>query len=967
MKRIWKRLSSVFLTAAILLSMAISPVMAAGEQAPPTTFSCSSNWGSGFVLDFGYDATGWSNAITGITVDGSDWSLVTSSFLVGDDTHYYISSSAGVYIGEAFAGSTAVCVISADGYRDLTLCLDKSSHKATVVEADTSVYEVTIAESEHGTVTAAPARAAAGERITLTVEPEAGYLLETLLVDGVDVTAQVENSIYTFVMPEQSVNVSASFQEQSVGKLDLSQVTIEQDSFGRTWNIRFQNADGYADAITGVSVNGTAWEESAFSPNVGGVYQISSEGALVFAEVFFGTSDIPVLQSGDVITISAENYEDLVIKLVINQNGNASLTEDDGLGDPYQLHVKIVGSFEAAIVGQKDYDGVSSASTGGASSNQNSAVTVYGALVEQGEEPTDSDWAELDHLSAIQLEGSKCSVQIVPDTEQGTPEGSNSGMEGIYAPYSSALTLNGTPTDPGCYLISVSIADNQGRTATSNTLPFRIYTGEETLADQLVLENLKQYENGLYAWDIMEPWAIKNFGSNVAGAENSVRVPEQLEAWFGSHTSGTYGYLGYSIPWADVQSGTIPQTLYIPNGCDLTITNMEILSSVRIVVESGGKLTLSDSVVQGIIDVQNGGIFSMNYDSYSQTFQTGASLCGQLRLADGAILENAAIYSHTNYLANGDLTDRSNAEAVVATTGTVTVQGQVFIHGDEAGGTEVGQTALRIEQGTVELADGAVLVTYGGGGNTQIYPQGGTAIQLKNGSVTGNGKVVAIGGSVTYGNGGHAISGEGAISAAEAFLQGATAYGDAVPGSAVNGTIRVTSRSRHTADGEQAELGANDPLEQLAWKTGIDAVPPLDQFVTEAVTMQFTVSEIEDMIYTGSPVQPVVVVRDESQILTEGLDYVVSYQNADGTACDALIDIGTYTVVVIGQGDYTGVNAETSFMILPDPSNDAGSDSDADLTDPDLDPSFQYGSGWQSIKQNIKQYLSSFWHFPRPL
>lgn len=179
------------------------------------------------------------------------------------------------------------------------------------------------------------------------------------------------------------------------------------------------------------------------------------------------------------------------------------------------------------------------------------------------------------------------------------------------------------------------ITDMQGRTAVSNTLPFRIYTGEETLADRLKVENFRQYESGLYAWDIMEPWAIKNFGSNVDGEENSVRVPAALEAWFGSHESGTYGYLGYDLAWKEVKKGNIPQTLYIPAGCSLTLTNMEILSSVRIVVENGGKLTLSDSVVQGMIEVQSGGTFSMNYDSFNQKFTTGSSICGQLRMEDG--------------------------------------------------------------------------------------------------------------------------------------------------------------------------------------------------------------------------------------------------------------------------------------------------------------------------------------------
>ena len=150
-----------------------------------------------------------------------------------------------------------------------------------------------------------------------------------------------------------------------------------------------------------------------------------------------------------------------------------------------------------------------------------------------------------------------------------------------------------------------------------------IYTGEETLAEQIKIENLKQYANGLYAWDIMEPWAIKNFGSNVDGEEESVRVPADLEVWFGSHESGTYGYLGYDLAWDEVEAGNIPQTLYIPADCNLTLTNMEILSSVRIVVEDGGKLTLDDSVVQGIIDVQGGGTFSMNYSAYRGEFEDG--------------------------------------------------------------------------------------------------------------------------------------------------------------------------------------------------------------------------------------------------------------------------------------------------------------------------------------------------------
>ena len=477
---------------------------------------------------------------------------------------------------------------------------------------------------------------------------------------------------------------------------------------------------------------------------------------------------------------------------------------------------------------------MSSASVGGSSSNKNSAVKVYGALVEKGKDVADKDWEELDNMSQIKLNGSKCSVSIVPDTAKGTAADNDSGMQGVYMTISSDLTLSGTPKDPGNYLVSVSVEDQQGRSAVSNTLPFRIYSGEETLADQMKKENFKDYGNGLYAWDIMEPWAISKFGSNVNGEKESVRVPAYLEAWFGSHESGTYGYLGYDIPWKQVVAGNIPQTLYIPKGCNLTLTNMEVLSSVHIIVENGGKLTLSDSVVQGIIDVQSGGTFSMNYDSFNNEFTTGASLCGQLRLADGAVLENAAIYSHANYLANGDLTDRTTSEPVVVANGNVTVKGTVAILGDDSG-SDIGQTALCVN-GTLTLADkDTTLVAYGGSGKTLLDTHGGTAIDLTEGSqITGDGKLVAIGGDVLWGNGGNAVSGKGTIATKKVFLQGATANTSkkAEAGKAIDGNVKVISSSTHIEDGTMISGAENDPLADLYWKAGINALPPLEKFTT---------------------------------------------------------------------------------------------------------------------------------------
>ena len=825
----------------------------AAKKAPTEVKSCTVSGFMPEILNLEFSDKDWMNAITGVTVNNSEyrkgslsWTSDTDLWEVGSATGAYGSYTALKMCNPS--SYPATIRISATDYEDLSIKVKKDTSKYPYVYTATiesngsgenpdtpsaASYAITVGASENGTVTSDKETAKAGEAVTLTVVAGASYELETLTVTGesnkVVNTTKTTDSTYTFTMPGEAVKVTATFKEYVPGQITVSDVTLSKDYSGNTWYFTF-DINGYAEKITAFKVNNTAWTKNTSAPSLGGqYYPNTNENRIEVAAKSYSTAPGPgVLKSGDSIIISANGYSDLALKFTVDTNGKASLVADDGKGDPCELHVKIDGSFEAAIVGQKNYDGVSGASSGGTSSNKNSAVTVYGALVEKGSKVQDSDWQTLDHQSKINLNGPNCKVNIVPDTKKGTNENSDSGMKGVYLTSSSDLTLNGTPKDAGNYLISISVEDDQGRTAVSNALPFVIYTGEETLADQIKTENLRKYSNGLYAWDIMEPWAIKNFGSNVAGKENSVRVPKDLEVWFGSHQSGTYGYLGYDITWDQVKAGNIPQTLYIPDGCSLSLTNMEILSSVRIVVESGGKLTLSDSVVQGIIDVQGGGTFSMNYDAFNGVFTRGASVCGQVRLADGAILENAAIYSHTNYLANGDMTDRSNDDPVVQATGNVTVKGQVYIKGDEAGSTGKGQTALGVKNGTITLADDAVLATYGGGGKVQLYAEGGNALKLENGTVTGNGQLIAIGGDVLWGKGGTAVAGSGAITTKSALLQGATSREtkNAEPGKAADTSVWVNSPNRYVKDGTCIDGAANDPLADLYWTAGgVEATP----------------------------------------------------------------------------------------------------------------------------------------------
>ena len=966
MKKTWKKMASMFLSVLLMLSMVITPAMAAegttsgSKDAPTKVKSCAKSGLWSDILNLEFDDTTWMNAIDSITVNDTVYKNKTISSFGSETGIWDIGSATGAYgsytalrIAKAEDASYPLTVkFTANGYKNLTVEITKTTvsyndvYTATVVKDATpaeKTYTATAASAEYGKVTLDKTSGLkAGDSVTVTTTPDRHYELDTLTVKGasgtVNTTKKSENE-YSFTMPAEDVNVTAAFKKAAPIKINLDQVKIGTDFFGNDWEVTFDNVDGYVSDITKVSVNGTEWEKKSYISS-GGVYKADTDNnKLVFAaKDYSSTETTPILKSGDVITITADGYEDLTMKFVIDPDGKASLVEDDGQGDPYQIYVKIEGTFDSAIKGQTNYDTVSSASTGGSSSNKNSDVTVYGALVKKGTEPTESDWEELDNMSKINLNGKKCTVNIVPDTDKGTSADSDSGMQGVYMTLSSALSLSGTPKDPGKYLVSVTITDMQGRTATSNTLPFNVYSGEEKLADQLVKDNLKQYAHGKYAWDIMEPWAVSNFGSNVAGEDESVRVPADLEAWFGSHVSGTYGYLGYDLAWKEVEKGNIPQTLYIPDGCDLTITNMEILSSVRIVVEKGGKLTLDDSVVQGIIEVKDGGTFSMNYSAYDEEFKVGASICGQLRLEDGATLENAAIYSHANYLANGNLTDRTTSEPVVTATGNVTIKGKVFIEGDDAG-SDIGQTALRVSNGTLHLEDGAELVAYGGSGKTLLYSDGGAAIDLDNATIDGNGKITAIGGDVLWGNGGNAVTGNGTIAAESAFLQGATANTskNAKAGNATVGTIKVTGKYRHIANGSMISGAENDPLADLYWKTGIDPEAPLDQFVTSEVTKLINVVDIESQVYNGEVLKPVVKVTDADdteKVLTEDVDYFVTYtQSAQRSAADEYVNAGDYTVAVTGMGEYYGTATKT-FTIDPKQMRfDVTADSDSAIYD----------------------------------
>ena len=85
-----------------------------------------------------------------------------------------------------------------------------------------TTYPITVKSAKHGDVTASHKSAAKGTTVTLTVDPDKGYVLDTLTVlDGKDKELKLteKKGKFTFTMPAGKVTVKATFKaEQTTGK-----------------------------------------------------------------------------------------------------------------------------------------------------------------------------------------------------------------------------------------------------------------------------------------------------------------------------------------------------------------------------------------------------------------------------------------------------------------------------------------------------------------------------------------------------------------------------------------------------------------------------------------------------------------------------------------------------------------------------------------------------------------------------
>lgn len=517
-------------------------------------------------------------------------------------------------------------------------------------------------------------------------------------------------------------------------------------------------------------------------------YKKVSSKVAVFGPAYF------IDEANKILYLGQKVPDGHIVKFVFNdgtsvsfeRKGKEFVKKDNHSAKKYYL--RIVGSFEAAIIGQKKYDSISSATGGGVNSNKNSNVKLQIAYTGK-EKPADSDFKDAKEVTHdLQLE-----AKMVSD---------DSGMVAKYSKIDNSVKLSGIPSKKGTYKVFVQSKDGKLK---SNELDFEVFDSNEvTLEERLVDKEFKPLKNSdtKKEWD-MKPWVIKKFGKN----KEEVTVPKNLKLWFGSRESGKYSELGYPID----ENKPTTQTLVVTG--ELYLINMKILSSVNIVVKDGGKLNLSDSSLYGKITVENGGTLEVNYDDYHKSFASGSSINGQIILKDGATLQNSVIYSNANYL-----TDGKNAKhiqtPVVSVQGNAAIKGNVFIRGDEAptGEQYKGQGAMEIAKGkTLTIEKDAKLGLFAGG-RYALTSNGGDALKLE-GTVTGKGTLIAVGGNGRFsGKGGNGVSGNGTISVDNAYLRGGNSYmSKNEGGKAVLDSITIDKKTRgYAIDGKKSTNSIED-------------------------------------------------------------------------------------------------------------------------------------------------------------
>ena len=221
--------------------------------------------------------------------------------------------------------------------------IDNVDFAAGTTPAPVARYAVKIAEMTNGTVTADKATATEGETVTLTVKPDEGYHLKSLMAGDKTLTS----APYTFTMPAKEVTVSALFEKDA-----------EQPTTGSYKNGTYTGSAKGHDSTVPVTVTVTV--ENGNISRIDVTKQNETKGywekAIAIIEKLLGLGNDSAVD--DVTTISGATQSSTAIKEAV-QNALKSAEEADGSeSNPYVIaNIDQLKAFADAVNKGNSYAG----------------------------------------------------------------------------------------------------------------------------------------------------------------------------------------------------------------------------------------------------------------------------------------------------------------------------------------------------------------------------------------------------------------------------------------------------------------------------------------------------------------------------------------------------------------------------------------------------------------------------------
>ena len=221
--------------------------------------------------------------------------------------------------------------------------IDNVDFAAGTTPAPVARYAVKIAEMTNGTVTADKATATEGETVTLTVKPDAGYHLKSLMAGDKTLTS----APYTFTMPAKEVTVSALFEKDA-----------EQPTTGSYKDGTYTGSAKGHDSTVPVTVTVTV--ENGNISRIDVTKQNETKGywekAIAIIEKLIGLGNDSAVD--DVTTISGATQSSTAIKEAV-QNALKSAEEADGSeSNPYVIaNIDQLKAFADAVNKGNSYAG----------------------------------------------------------------------------------------------------------------------------------------------------------------------------------------------------------------------------------------------------------------------------------------------------------------------------------------------------------------------------------------------------------------------------------------------------------------------------------------------------------------------------------------------------------------------------------------------------------------------------------